>query len=225
METFQIGRFDLLCKRLNGKPLSRGQCGPLHLFPVLWMRQELLHAGGKVIFLRVLPAVDALLRHAVQTGVPPAEEGQPGPQCLQIGEPLGLAGRGADEQISQLIVAAHLIRRHHAGKYNVSVQMQLLRQLLQRPPVRAIPHQQERDWSFEKPGYCPEQFGAVFLPRQPPQVEKNGPVIRDAQALPQDTCLGRTCRLRLCDSGGDHIERALHTVPPAGGRRFSPLGR
>ena len=135
----------------------------------------------------VLPAVLSLQDDALQAEIRPAQGGHAGGQCLDVGQTLGLAGGGADEQVPQPVPLRHLLRGHHAGKDHCrGLQPQIVGHLLQPGPVRTIPHQQQRHRAAAQGGPELQQLLDVLLLRKAPHAHQHSVFRRDAQAGPQN---------------------------------------
>ena len=163
-----------------------------------------------------LPAVDAVLHHAVQTGVRPDDGGQAAGQRLKVGQALRLALGGADKGVPCLVVPHHLGGRHHPGKHHTVHQAQIGGLLFQLGADRAVPHEQQQG---PRPGRLfgqqAQQFAVVLFGGQPPHRHQDGLPFRQAQRAAEGGLVRRVDGVERfqINAGGHGVDRAADPVP------------
>lgn len=104
-----------------------------------------------------------------------AEHRQTGGHALEVGQALGLALGGADEDIAHAVPPGYLIGLDHAHKADTVGQLQLLCQCFQVRPGGAVAHKhQPRAVLLRLRSQQTHQLGVVLLGSQTAQREQDG---------------------------------------------------
>lgn len=204
---------EMLCRVAGGG----GQSVLVQLPAQGGVRDDGVQCRCKLGFVLPLPAVEAVFHHAIQAGVRTAGHRQTAGHALEVGQALGLALGGADEDIAHAVPPGHLIGLDHAHKADAVGQLQLLCQCFQVRPGGTVAHKHQ-PWAvlLRLRGQQTHQLGVVLLGSQTAQREEDGIPFRDAQLCPHPglflAVVLRRAKGGQVDAGGHCDHRAADPV-------------
>ena len=174
----------------------------------------------------------------LQAEIRPAQGGHAGGQCLDVGQTLGLAGGGADEQVPQPVPLRHLLRGAPCRQRSLPGPPAADRG----PPAPAGAGQDHPPPATASQGGCPGEARSfssswmfLLLLRKAPHAHQHSVFRRDAQAGPQNRPahgIALLLEAPQVDARRHHEDRAANAIAlqqsphlAGGGRSCRPPGQ